>query len=66
MNRLILYLLGIGLTSFGLFLIILNLNLLTMGYSFLKYVKFIISDVYCYSLFIGLILLGIVMKGACK
>lgn len=66
MKRLILYLIGIFLTSFGLFLIILNLNLLTIGYSFLKYVKFIISDVYCYSLFIGLILLGISMKGACK
>ncbi len=66
MKRLILYLIGIVLTSFGLFLVILNLNLLTMGYSFLKYVKFIISDVYCYSLFIGLILLGILMKGATK
>lgn len=41
MIRPFLFLLGIFLTSIGLFFIILYLNLLTMGYSFFGFVQFI-------------------------
>lgn len=57
MKTIILYILGILLSIGGLFFIIINLNLLIIGYSFWKYVKFIISNVECLLLFIGIIIL---------
>ena len=54
---LFLFLLGIVLTMIGLFYLIIYLNVLTMGYSFFDFVKFIIMRVECLSFFVGLILI---------
>ena len=55
MFHLLLYILGIILTSLGLFFIIIYLNLLTIGYSFLDFVKFISRRVEVCLLLIGII-----------
>ena len=57
MRVIILYTLGILLTVVGAFFIIINLNLLTIGYSFLKFLVFIISHFESLCFFIGLFLL---------
>mgnify|MGYP003314417636 FL=1 len=57
--RIIIFLLGIILTITGMISLILYLNLLTFGYSFLEYVNFIIRKFECISLFIGLIIIWI-------
>lgn len=62
MKYIILYLIGLLLTVIGLFFIIINLNLLVIGYSFLNYVKFIISNIECLIFFIGIIILIIVYE----
>ncbi len=49
--------LGIIFTSWGLFLLILYLNLFTIGYNFKEFVYFIISSPYMYTLFIGVFLI---------
>ena len=61
----ILLLLGITLTVIGLTNIILYLNLLVNGYTFLEYVNFIIRRVECYFSIIGFIImiLSITLKG---
>lgn len=60
MKIIILYLLGILLVVTGLFFIIINLNLLIMGYTFLEFVKFnIIRIIY---VVIGSILLIIIYE----
>ena len=51
----ILFLLGITLTVIGLTNIILYLNLLVNGYTFLEYVNFIIRRFECLSLIIGIL-----------
>ena len=53
----ILLLLGITLTVIGLTNIILYLNLLVNGYTFLEYVNFIIRRFECLSLIIGILLI---------
>lgn len=50
-------LIGIILSSIGLFFFILYLNLLVMGYSFFLFGNFIIRRVECYFLIIGIILI---------
>lgn len=55
----ILFLLGITLTVIGLTNIILYLNLLVNGYTFLEYVNFIIRRFECLSLIIGILLIYI-------
>ena len=55
-------LLGIFLCSLGFSFIILYLNLLTMGYSFFNYVKFISSRLECLTLIGGVIILFIVFR----
>ncbi len=55
MFKLILYLLGILFTSVGIFFTILYLNLLTMGYSFLEFGKFISSKIEFWFIIIGII-----------
>ena len=57
--RIITFLLGILFTVVGMVSLILYLNLLTFGYSFLEYVNFIIRKFECISLFIGLIIIWI-------
>lgn len=57
MKYLLLYILSIMLISIGLLFIIINLNLLVIGYSFWKFVYFIIMRCECNIFFIGIILL---------
>lgn len=53
--RFIFFIIGFIFSVIGLFFIILYLNLLKLGYSFLEFVKFIISNIYCDLFFIGII-----------
>ena len=50
--RIILFLIGILLVVIGLTSIILYINLLTIGYSFIDYVNFIIRRIECISLLV--------------
>ncbi|MBQ7105392.1 MAG: hypothetical protein IJN90_06000 [Bacilli bacterium] len=59
MNRIILFLFGFGLTVIGFTFIITYLNLTTMGYTILDYLKFIIRRVECVLGIIGIILINI-------
>ena len=58
--NLFLLLLGILLTSIGLMFILLYTNLLTMGYSFFKFVYFISRRLECWYFVIGIILIIII------
>lgn len=57
MYKILLFILSIICMSIGLFFIVLYLNLFTLGYSFLDFVKFIIMRVECLIFFLGLIFL---------
>ncbi len=56
-GRIFFFLLGFGLTIIGSVYIISYLNLLTIGYNFFDYVKFISKRVECYYTLIGFIML---------
>ena len=62
MFRILLYTIGIILTSLGLFFIIIYLNLLTMGYSFSFFVKFISRRVETWLVVIGVICIAISLE----
>ena len=62
MFHLLLYILGIILTSLGLFFIIIYLNLLTIGYSFLDFVKFISRRVEVWLLIVGIICIALSLE----
>ena len=57
MLRTILFLFGFGLIIISMSYIIIYLNLLTIGYNFFEYVKFIIRRIECLNLFTGIILI---------
>jgi len=57
MLSLCLLLIGMFLSSIGLFFIFLYLNLFVIGYSFFEFVYFIIRSIYCDLFFIGIILI---------
>ncbi len=57
MTKFFFFLLGFGLTIIGCLYIIVYLNLTTMGYNFMEYVKFIIGRIECWNLIIGLVLM---------
>lgn len=59
MIQIVLFLTGFGLALIGSLYIISYLNLLSIGYSFLEYVNFIISKVECWNLFFGFVLIWI-------
>lgn len=61
MNRIILFLVGFGFTVVGFTFIITYLNLTTMGYSILDYLKFILRRMECVLGFIGIILINIAL-----
>ena len=63
MIRIFIFGLGIFLCSLGLMFDVLYINLITMGYSFLDYVKFIISRSECYLLLLGIILIIFSLEG---
>lgn len=54
--------LGIILSSIGLFFCILYISLLGMGYSLIEYFKFIITCPYTSLLFIGLLIIIFVLE----
>lgn len=60
--RIFLFLLGFGLTTIGLMYIICYLNLISIGYNFLEYGKFIISRIECLNAIIGIILMIIAIN----
>lgn len=68
MYRLFFFLLGFGLMVIGFTYIITYMNLMTMGYSFLDYFKFIISRLECLFSIIGFIIVNIIIltKGCDK
>ncbi len=63
--RFLIFLVGVGLSVIGLTYIILYMNLFTIGYNFLEYVKFIIRRIECLNLIFGiiLILISVLSKG---
>ncbi len=62
MKKILLLILGIFLSSLGLFFTILYMTLLNNGYSFFEFVKFIICRYECLLLPIGLIFLFILFR----
>ena len=62
MFRILLYILGIILTSIGLFFIIIYLNLLTIGYSFPEFVKFISRRVEVWLFLVGIICIALSLE----
>ena len=59
--RMLLFLTGFGLTVIGNVYLIAYLNLLSIGYNFLEYVKFISSKIECLFMPIGIVLMIICM-----
>ena len=57
MRRIFFFLIGFGLAVIGFSYIILYLNLLSIGYNFVEYVKFISRRFECYYSVIGLIII---------
>lgn len=57
---------GIIISSIGLMFIFLYTNLLTLGYSFLDFVKFISTRVECLLFILGFFLILFSMKGWIK
>ena len=55
--RIFLFLFGFGITVISCSYIIFYLNLLSIGYNFFEYVKFISSRVECLIIFVGIILM---------
>ena len=62
MFRILLYILGVIFTSLGLFFIIIYLNLLTIGYSFIEFVHFISRRVEVWLFLIGIILIAVSLE----
>lgn len=61
MYRLFLFLIAFGLMVIGFTYIITYMNLMTMGYSFIEYLRFIFSRIECLFSVIGLLLVSIVI-----
>lgn len=59
LNRIFLFLIGFGLLIIGFTYIIMYLNLLAIGYSFIDYLLFIITKIECLLSIIGIILIGV-------
>ena len=56
MNRIILFILGLIMSSMGLSYIIMYLNLLVIGYSFIDYLIYIFTKLECIIFFVGFLL----------
>ena len=65
MIRIILFLVGFGLSIIGFVYIIAYLNYLSIGYSFIEYLRFIITRIECLISILGIIFINIAifMKG---
>lgn len=62
MFKILLYFLGIFLVSIGIFFTIIYLNLLTIGYSFLEFVNFIIRSPIFWCILIGLVFIALSLE----
>lgn len=63
----ILFIVGIFFSTIGLSYIIIYLNLLVMGFSFIDYLKYIFTRVECLLFFVGYIILMLqIFKGGKK
>ena len=62
MIRILFFLVGFGLSIIGSIYLICYLNLLTIGYNFFDYVKFITRRVECYYFIIGMIIMIITIN----
>ena len=60
--KVLLFLIGFGLTTIGFVYIVSYLNLLSIGYNFIEYVNFIIRRVECLNSIIGIILIILSMS----
>ena len=65
MLRIILFLVGFGLSIIGFVYIIAYLNYLSIGYSFIDYLKFIVTRIECLVTAVGIVFINIAifMKG---
>lgn len=61
MGRIFIFLLGFGLMVIGFTYIITYMNLMSMGYSFLQYLCFIVSRVECLFAVMGFIIISIII-----
>lgn len=66
MFKIIIYLIGVLFTSLGIFFTIIYLNLLTLGYSFGDFVKFISRKLEFWFILIGIILIIISLERLIK
>ena len=65
MIRFVIFLVGFGFSIIGFVYIIAYLNYLTIGYSFIDYIKLIMTRVECLIVILGFILLNIaIFKGS--
>ena len=55
--RIFIFLIGFGLTVIGFVYIISYLNLMTLGYTFLEYVQFIMKRLECLYAFMGILIM---------
>ena len=62
LSKIFLLLLGIIIMSYSLFFIIVYLNLMDMGYSFLEYLSFIAKRFECLLLIPGIIIIAVVER----
>lgn len=62
MFKVLIYFLGIMFTSIGIFFTIIYLNLLTIGYSFLDFVKFISRKLEFWFILIGIALIALSLE----
>lgn len=62
MFRILLYIIGIIFTSIGLFFMIIYLNLLTIGYSFFDFVKFISRRLETWLFVIGILFIAVSLE----
>lgn len=68
LKRVFLFLIGFGFTVIGFTFVITYLNLTTMGYSILDYLKFIVRRIECILALIGIIFINLALykKGGKK
>ena len=59
--RFLLFLFGFGITVIGFSYIIIYLNLMSLGYNFLEYVKFISRRIECLNVLIGKVIMSIII-----
>ena len=62
MKKIIYFIIGVFLVSFGLTFCFLYLNLLYFGYNFFSYVQFICKRVECLVLLVGLLFIFLAFK----